>query len=74
MIFEFDKKKSNSNLAKYGIDFEEAQMLWNDPDALQIEAKTIDEKRYLVIGKINMTFWSAIITYRDKKIRIISVR
>jgi len=74
MVFEFDKKKSNSNLAKHGIDFEEAQMLWNDPDALEIEAKTIEEKRYLVIGKINMTFWSAIITYRDNKIRIISVR
>jgi uncharacterized protein len=36
--------------------------------------KTIDEPRFLVIGKISGKHWSGIITYRAEKIRIISVR
>jgi len=74
MEFEFDKKKSQSNKRKHGIDFIEAQALWNDPDRLEIPAKTIDEARFLVIGKIAGRFWSTIITYREEHIRIISVR
>jgi len=74
MIFEFDPIKSRSNKTKHGIDFDEAQALWNDPDLLEIPAKTIDEQRFLVIGKINEKHWSGIITYRTENIRIISVR
>ena len=72
--FEFDEEKSKSNLEKHGIDFFEAQKLWKDPDFVELKAKTTDELRYIVIGKINTTYWSAITTVRDKKIRIISVR
>ncbi|MEM7620486.1 MAG: BrnT family toxin [Pseudomonadota bacterium] len=74
MKFEYDPEKSASNHDKHGIDFEDAQALWLDPDLLEIQAKTIDEPRYMVIGKINDTHWSAIITYRDDYIRLISVR
>lgn len=74
MEFEFDKKKSQSNKRKHGIDFIEAQALWDDPDRVEIPAKTIDEARFLVIGKIGGRFWSTIITYREEHIRIISVR
>ena len=74
LSFEFDSRKSNSNLTKHGIDFVDAQLLWLDPDLLEIPAKTIDEPRYLIVGKILDKHWAAIITYRDKNIRIISVR
>lgn len=74
MNFEYDSTKSRLNLGKHGIDFDVAQELWNDPDLLEIPAKTIDEPRYLVIGKIGGKHWSAVITYRDEKIRLISVR
>jgi len=74
MEFEFDSKKSNSNKAKHGIDFGEAQALWDDPDLIQIRVKTTDEARFLVIGRISGKHWSAIITYRADKIRLISVR
>jgi len=74
MNFEYDSTKSRLNLGKHGIDFDVAQELWNDPDLLEIPAKTIDEPRYLVIGKIGEKHWSAVITYRDEKIRLISVR
>ena len=72
--FEYDQKKSTQNLAKHGIDFDTAQSLWNDPDLLEIPAKTIDETRLLVIGIIGNKHWSAVITYRGDNIRIISVR
>jgi uncharacterized protein len=74
MTFEFDHNKNNSNKHKHGIDFHEAQKLWEDPDFVEIPIKTMDEQRFLIIGKISEKHWSAIITYRDEKIRIISVR
>ena len=74
MNFEFDPKKSDSNKNKHGIDFVEAQDLWNDLDLLEIPAKTTDEVRFLVIGKIEEKHWAGIITYRNDNIRIISVR
>ena len=72
--FEFDSAKSESNRAKHGIDFVEAQGLWNDPMLLEIPAKTDDEPRYLVIGQIDGKHWSAVITYRGANVRLISVR
>lgn len=73
-LFEFDTIKSESNRSKHGIDFVEAQGLWNDPMLLEIPAKTTDEPRYLVIGLLDGKHWSAVITYREAKIRLISVR
>jgi uncharacterized DUF497 family protein len=73
--FEYDENKSQINQSKHGINFNDAQLLWNDPDLVVIPAKKSgDEIRSLVIGLINFKHWSAIITYRDKNIRIISVR
>ncbi len=74
MEFEFDRRKSQTNKKKHGIDFVEVQALWKDPDRIEIPAVTIDEPRFIVIGKISDTHWSTIITYRGEKIRIISVR
>jgi uncharacterized protein len=72
--FEFDPKKSESNLEKHGIDFVEAQAIWQDPDFIEIKLKSEDEPRYLIVGMIGGKHWSAIITYRSEKVRIISVR
>ncbi|MDA8099890.1 MAG: BrnT family toxin [Nitrospiraceae bacterium] len=74
MLFEFDPKKSDANKQKHGLDFHEAQTLWDDPDLIEVPVQTIDEPRYLVIGKISGKHWSGIITLREGKIRIISVR
>jgi len=72
--FEFDEAKSQSNHSKHGIDFVEAQLIWLDANLLGIAAKTVDEPRFLVIGKILEKHWSAVVTYREENIRIISVR
>jgi hypothetical protein len=74
MEFEFDPNKNEKNKDKHGIDFFEAQALWDDPDLIEIPAKTADESRFMVIGKIASKCFSGIITYRGNAIRIISVR
>lgn len=74
MEFAFDEPKSKANKAKHGIDFVEAQALWEDTDLLEIPARTDDEPRCLVIGRIGEKHWSAVITYRSERVRIISVR
>ncbi len=61
MGFTFDPQKSGRNLAKHGINFIEAQRLWDEP-------------RSIVVGQIDARHWSAVITYRADDIRIISVR
>ncbi len=72
--FEFDEAKSRANFIKHGIDFNDAQQMWNDSGLLEIPAKTEDEQRFLIIGMINEKHWSAVITYRGANIRLISVR
>ncbi|WP_165857585.1 BrnT family toxin [Marinobacter sp. JSM 1782161] len=72
--FEFDEAKSQANLDKHGIDFVAAQRLWKDPYLLEIRAKSEDEQRFLLVGKIDERHWSAVVTYRDARIRLISVR
>ncbi len=74
MKFEFDEAKSAANATKHGIDFVSAQALWLDEHVVDIPAKTVDEPRRLVIGVIEGRHYSAVITYREGRVRIISVR
>ena len=74
MEFEFDSQKSEVNKKKHGVDFSEAQALWDDPDVIEIPVRTSDEPRFLIIAKSSGKHWSGVITYRGGKIRIISVR
>lgn len=72
--FEYDEAKSRSNLDKHGIDFLEAQALWLDPKLLELQVTLEGEIRFVVIGMIKGKHWSAVVTYRGEKIRLISVR
>lgn len=74
MDFEFDPAKSAANLKKHGIDFIGAQALWSDPDRLEVAARSLDEPRTQVIGRIDDVVWSAFVTMRGDRTRIISVR
>lgn len=74
MQFEFDPAKSVANQEKHGIDFVRAQELWQDSMRVEVPARTTDEVRWLVIGRIDDKHWSAVVTYRKERIRIISVR
>ena len=74
MEFEFDPEKSAANKKKHGISFNEAMRLWEDTDCITIPLMTTVESRLIVIGKISERHWSAIVTFRGAKTRIISVR
>jgi uncharacterized DUF497 family protein len=74
MRFEYDPDKSAENRRKHGIDFEEAQALWADPALVEVPARTGDEPRWLLIGRIDQKHWSAVVTRRGENLRLISVR
>ncbi len=65
MEFAFDPEKSDKNKHKHGIDFYEARAMWDDPDLIEIAARTRDEPRFLVVAKIAEKHWSAVMTYRS---------
>ncbi len=66
--------KSALNATKHGIDFAAAQALWDDPMLLVAPARTLDEPRWLALGRIDGRHWSAVFTMRGDRIRLISVR
>ena len=74
MDFEYDPQKSESNKIKHGIDFEEAQAIWTDTHSIQLNTTLAEEERFLVVGMIDETLWTAVITLRNGNVRIISVR
>ena len=75
MRFEFDAAKSVANKAKHGIDFVKAQALWLDPDRIELPARPTTEPRFLLVGQITQTLWTATVTYRhEETIRLVSVR
>ena len=74
MDFEYDRQKSQANKAKHGIDFDEAQALWQDPALIEIPARAMDEPRSLAIAQWAGHHWSAMFTRRSERIRLISVR
>lgn len=72
--FEFDPLKSQTNLLKHGIDFNDAQALWQDDGRVVLSSRHEHEPRYLVIGQIDNKTWTAIYAMRNENIRLISVR
>ena len=76
MLFEFDPEKSKQAKAdpNRGIDFGEAQQIWNDPERVEVPLPFTAETRWAVIGEMRGRIWTAIITKRGDNIRIISVR
>lgn len=74
MDFEFDPAKSESNKDKHGIDFSEARALWLDDKRLVVPLETKSEERYIMIAQLRGKCWSAVYTYRNDRLRVISVR
>jgi uncharacterized protein len=74
MKFEYDQAKSAANLQKHGIDFEEAQELWRDDKLLEIRVTSQPELRYFALGEMKNKTWTAVYTYRNDVMRLISVR
>ncbi len=71
--FEFDLRKSRLNKIKHGLDFHEAQLIWEGPN-IEYVARDFREKRKAIIGQINKKLYTCVFTMRGDKIRIISCR
>ena len=69
MKFEYDPDKSAANREKHGIDFDEAQALWDDPYLIEAPANVTDEPRFLAVGMIGARHWTAVYTYRSDRVR-----
>ncbi len=51
-MFEYDPEKSQRNQVKHGLDFEQAQRLWDDPRRIEIRAISTTESRFMGIGQM----------------------
>lgn len=77
--FDWDPRKSTSNLRKHGLSFEAATGVFNDPFALLApdpKHSSTDETREWVIGEIGSGVAVVVFTRREngRLIRIISAR
>lgn len=73
MKFEYDSVKSGTHLKKHGISLEQAKELWQ-VQSVEVQARTVDEPRCMIIGKLKGKFYSCIFTTRGEVTRIISAR
>jgi uncharacterized protein len=71
--FEWDEVKSNANLTKHGISFEDASEIFYEPVVVK-ESSRNNEERWIAIGKSHDQIVTVIFTRRDDLIRIISAR
>ena len=73
MRFEFDRVKSAVNKEKHGVSLAEATQLWQEA-YLEVKARTVDEVRFMAIGRIGEKLYACIYTVRGEVIRLISCR
>jgi uncharacterized protein len=73
-MFEYDESKSKANKEKHGIDFEEAQTLWDGEYLIFKHIQINNEERFLLVGYLDKLCYVAVFTMREENIRIISVR
>ena len=76
MNSEFDPNKDVANRAKHGVSLGFGARLFDDPDMLIVPTirSGDEEERYKAIGLVDGNVWTAVHTYRDTRIRFISVR
>lgn len=78
--FEWDERKNWANEKKHGVDFETAQLVFDDPACVSFVESTVGgEERWHAIGSVESLIVLVVVhTYRDEAdgevIRIISAR
>lgn len=75
MDFEWDSEKARNNLKKHGVDFADAASIFEDLNAITIEAPSEQEKRFVSVGIDCFARMIVVVyTWRGDIIRIISAR
>ncbi len=74
--FEWNDEKAASNLARHGVPFEAAMLVFDDPFAVEFEDDRQDynETRFVVIGMAENRLLYVAYTIRNESTRVISAR
>ena len=74
-VVQWDEQKNRLNLHKHHIDFEDAALVFADPERVEIydDLHSSDEDRYIAIGRVYDVLF-VVYTERGEKIRLISAR
>ena len=74
-MFEWDDNKNNGNIAKHGIDFEAAKLIWLGP-VIEVPdtRKDYSEDRFVAFGVAAGRVLAVVYTWRGSARRIISAR
>jgi len=72
-MFEWDESKNQINIEKHGVSFDEAKMVFNDPERLTLfdAGHSQEEDRYYCIGIVNEGILTVRFVIRNSRIRII---
>jgi len=74
-VFTWDERKRRRNLAKHGIDFHDAEMIFDGPlVTVEDTRENYGELRYVALGLLADVVVSLTYTERGAQIRIISIR
>jgi uncharacterized DUF497 family protein len=75
MELEWDEAKNQQNISKHGIDFQDTQIIFENPVVIKRDARReYGEERWVGLGNLNGTVVALVFTMRKETIRIISVR
>jgi uncharacterized protein len=75
MEFEWDRAKSEANLEKHGISFEDAQEMFDGPVLTEADAREYGEVREVSFGQLGAAVVLAVVhTNRGSVTRMISAR
>ena len=73
MQFEWDERKNQANIAKHGIDFEDAATIFDAPHIVK-RSDSHKEERWLATGEVEGRKITVVYTMRWERLRIISAR
>jgi uncharacterized protein len=81
MRFTWDEEKNRRNLAKHGVSFERAALVFDDPNIVSILDDFESEERWLAMGLVNGVVVIVVVhtveeqsNENEEEIRIISAR
>ncbi len=74
MEFEWDEAKRESNVAKHGIDFIRAKLVFDGRLEVTRRSAYLVEERFISIGIVEGHFITVVWTKREENIRLISAR
>jgi uncharacterized DUF497 family protein len=74
--FEWNRVKAAANLAKHGVNFEQAREAFDDPFAIDFvdDREDYGEHRLILVGMVESRLLVVVHTLRRDKVRIISAR